>query len=266
MWYQALSLYQEVIVIYSWENDAEEPVCQRFLHRLHPHKSKLIHGTASPHTLRQADILVQKHPDVYYVYQQVVVVNKGCLQIQHLLRVNSLKRVNKKGTNNKAVMALTSNLKTNKQNWSISGWALRHSIEYFIFQQGWQRCCDTWKVAIDISKSYLRIFNSKVPSSTSHVLDLPWPFPAVLLMFWTYHGPQGRTYHLSAELPTSNLKSDLIWFLLFILVVLVPSLYKEGPSKLIATLAGEIGPTSEHRFVMTCVMQPTISRQRAKTI
>ena len=149
MWYQALSLYQEVIVIYSWENDTEEPVCQRFLPRLHPHKSKLIHGTAFPQTRRRADILVQKHPDVYYVYQQVVVVNKGCLQIQHLLRVNSLKHVNKEGTNNKAVMALTSNLKTNKQNWSISGWTLRHSIEYFIFQQGWQRCCDTWKVAID---------------------------------------------------------------------------------------------------------------------
>ena len=90
-------------------------MCQRFLPRLHPHKSKLIHGTAFLQTRRQADILVQKHPDVYYVYQQVVVVNKGCLQIQHLLRVNSLKHVNKKGTNNKAVMALTSNLKTNNK-------------------------------------------------------------------------------------------------------------------------------------------------------
>lgn len=63
MRYQALSLYQEVIVIYSWENGTEEPVYQRFLPRLHPHKSKLIHGTASLHTPRQADILVQKHRD-----------------------------------------------------------------------------------------------------------------------------------------------------------------------------------------------------------
>ena len=215
MWYQALSHYQEVIVIYSWENDTEEPVCQRFLPRLHPHKSKLIHGTAFLQTRRQADILVQKHPDVYYVYQQVVVVNKGCLQIQHLLRVNSLKHVNKEGTTNKSVMALVIQLNT------------------LFFSR-------VDKDAVIHGKS---LSTNLLPFESSQKYFLCFRFNMA-------HKGEPTTSLQNCQ--QANLKSDLFWFLFFILVVFVPFLYK-GLPKLIATLAGEIGQTSEHRLVM----QPT---------